>query len=110
VVELQAERPDLIEISTADVTEVARVALFSIDGTEYTIPETVPASMSLRVLDTARRQGMEVALSLALEELLGPDGYRALLTCDALTSEHMGAIMDAVQALTMGELESTSGN
>jgi hypothetical protein len=66
--------------------------------------------MALRVLDSARRNGMETAMSEALEELLGSEAYQALLHCKSLKADHLKQIMDVVQVHVMGELEGISGN
>jgi hypothetical protein len=100
----------LVEIVTTDAPEAELVPLFSIDGQVYSIPAEVSASMALRVLDEARRSGMEAAMSGALEELLGAEAYQALLHCTSLTTAHLEAIMDAVQGHVLGGLEGTTGN
>jgi hypothetical protein len=100
----------LVEIVTTDQPEVELIPLFSIDGEVYSIPAEVSASMALRVLDTARREGMEAAMSGALEELLGPDAYQALLHCKSLTTDHLEAIMAGVQGHVLGGLDGPLGN
>jgi hypothetical protein len=99
----------LIEIVT-DESPAEMMDLFSIDGRVYQIPASVSASMALRVLDNARREGMESAMSKALEELLGEEAYQALLECRSLKTEHLQQIMDVVQVHVMGDLELATGN
>lgn len=100
----------LVEIVTTDVPVAELVPLFSIDGRTYSIPGEVPASMALRMLDAMRRQGMEAAMSEALEELLGAEAYQALLQCRALTVDHLERIMAVVQTHVLGNLEGALGN
>lgn len=100
----------LVEIVTTDQPVAELVPLFSIDGQVYSIPGEVSASMALRMLDSARRQGMEAATSEALEELLGGEAYQALLQCRALTVDHLERIMAVVQTHVLGNLEGVLGN
>jgi hypothetical protein len=99
----------LIEIVTTDLPEIEQVPLFSIDGQVFSIPAEVDASMALRVLDAARRSGMEAAMSGALEELLGEESYQALLNCKGLTKENLEQIMALVQEISLGGLEAAKG-
>ena len=100
----------LVEIITTDEQDVDLIPLFSIDGRVYSIPGEVSASMALRLLDSARRHGMEAATSEALEELLGGEAYQALLQCRSLKVSHLEQIMEVVQAHVLGDLEGTLGN
>lgn len=110
---VKAEAPppaSLVEIVTTDEQDVELIPLFSIDGQVYSIPGKVSASMALRMLDSARRQGMEAATSEVLEELLGSESYQALLRCRSLTVNHLERIMAAVQVHVLGDLEGALGN
>lgn len=111
VVKAEARPPaSLVEIVTTDEQDVELIPLFSIDGQVYSIPGEVSASMALRMLDSARRQGMEAATSEVLEELLGSEAYQALLRCRSLTVDHLERIMAAVQVHVLGDLEGALGN
>jgi hypothetical protein len=103
------EPRSLIEIVTTDAAPVEMIPLFSIDGEVYSIPGEVGAGMALNVLDRARRDGMESAMSWALEAMLGTDSYRALLDCKTLTITQLEQIMEAVQLHVMGGTEVLPG-
>jgi hypothetical protein len=98
----------LVEIVTTDEAP-DMLDLFSIDGVTYQIPAEPSAGMALKVLDVARRDGMEAAMSQCLEELLGEESYQALLNCKSLKIEQLEAIMEGVQLLVLGKLEGALG-
>jgi hypothetical protein len=106
----QAE-PSIIElVSDPDAPEAERIPLFSIDGTTYSMPTEVDAAASLRVLDVQRRQGEQSALSYALEELVGSEGYQALLNFRGLKKGQLENIMELVQRHALGNLEEQAKN
>lgn len=103
--------PGIIElVSDPDAPEAERIPLFSIDGTTYSMPAEVDAATSLRVLDVQRRRGAESALSYALEELVGSEGYQALLNFRGLRKGQLEAIMELVQRHALGNLEEPAKN
>jgi hypothetical protein len=104
-------KPEPVVITTTDEEETEeRIPVFSIDGTEYTMPAHIPASTALRVLDMMRRMGQEAAVSWLLEEALGEEAYEALLNCKSLKPKQLQAVMAVVQDHFMGAIEESSGN
>ncbi|MGC5565343.1 hypothetical protein ACPYPG_21245 [Streptomyces sp. FR-108] len=82
-----------------------RVPIFYIDDDEYTIPKFISKSLSLNVLDRARDVGMEIAVTEAMEELLGEDGYKALLNCPSVSDEDWDAFQTIFRDLVFGKPE-----
>lgn len=86
-----------VVLSSDDEDQFAeREPLFSIDGTEYTIPVRVSPTHTLRYLDIWSQAGVGIALIYALKDSLGADGYRVLTEC-ALTQEHLDLIVSIVR-------------
>jgi hypothetical protein len=91
--------------STASAVTADQVALFSLDGRDYTVPAKPRAAIALRYLRNIKNHGTDHAAAAMLEELLGVDGFNALCDYDDLTAEQMKAIMVAAQKLAMGAVE-----
>lgn len=96
--------PVVIEVTGK---EHEKVHLFSIveDGEtkEYFIPKEAPYNLTLAALKVAANAGPLAAQIFAMEELLGEEGFNALLDCDELTEAQFDAIADHINKLTMGE-------
>ena len=78
----------VLELSSEDVVSDERIPLFSIDGTEYTMPAEVPGYVGLEATDLWATQGEAVATRWLMMELLGAGGV-----CGAadLQDDHEGA-------------------
>ncbi len=100
----------LVEIVTTDeVEEDEGIPVFSLDGTVFTMPTVVSASVSLQALHMARTEGQEAAMSWVMEEVLGTEAYDTLRTCKALTGPQLTAIMEAVEEHVLGQVEEATG-
>jgi hypothetical protein len=82
-----------------------RVPIFYIDDDEYTIPKFISKSFSLGVMDRAREVGMEIAVTEAMEELLGEDGYQALLKCPSISDDDWTQFQTIFRDLVFGKPE-----
>lgn len=94
----------LLVLTTSDEPE-KRVPIFSIDGTEYTIPESPSASIGLQVTHLWATQGYSVATDWLLNELLGSDGYKALREFRQLTREQYKQVEAICIKAALGEDE-----
>ena len=81
------------------------VELFEVDDVMYSVPRKPRANIALQYLDAVERLGPEAANLSLLRAMLGPDGYRALSTCESLTSEHLEWVLQTVHGLAMGTME-----
>jgi len=100
----------MIELTRASGnSEPEMVTLFSIDGEEYRVPAKPRVNVALKYLTNAREFGEQLAQMMLLEELLGPEGYKALSEYDELTSEQLNEVADLAAKLTLGGLESGNG-
>lgn len=101
-VPLQFTTPEQVE-------EIERAPLFSIDGVTYTIPTTVPPARALKVMRSYRLYGEQVALTEMLEEMIGTPAYLALMEWPHLTNDNLASLLDAVQKVVVGALETPKG-
>lgn len=95
----------MIEFKSASADEVELVDLFSIDGKVYQVPAKPRLNVALRYLDEMRRRGEIFAGMKLLEDLLGDEGFKALMEYDGLTSENLNAVLKVASELALGSLE-----
>lgn len=102
----------LVELVSEEIdgTELDAIPLFSIDGETYSMPATVSAATSLKALDIARRQGQAESISWVLEEVIGSEGYNALMNFKSLKPSQLQAIITVVTGHVMGSMEELTGN
>ena len=81
------------------------VDLFEIDGTIYQIPKTPKANIALKYLKNVREHGDDYAAGVMLEDLLGKDGYEALMNYDELDMQDLQAVIMAAQEVLLGAME-----
>lgn len=94
-----------VEMVTTGGAVADRVPIFSIDGVAYTIPAKPRPALALRFLHNRRTVGEDDATDILLEELLGPDGYKALREYDELTTEQLKSVFTIAQKVALGALE-----
>lgn len=79
--------------------------LFRLDGKEWEAVANPSASLMLRYLDRLRKWGPNPAISWLLEELVGTEGYEALLTSPKVTQKDFAAVSRAAVRIVMGDGE-----
>ena len=93
----------VLELSSADVVSDERIPLFTIDGTEYTMPAEVPGYVSLEVVELWATQGEAAGTRWLMIELLGDEGYDALRTCKTISKAQMRQVQEILVRHAMGE-------
>ena len=93
----------VIELSSGDVVSEERIPLFSIDGTQYTMPAEVAGYVSLQATDLWATEGEAAASRWLMLELLGEDGYLALRTCKTISKAQMRQVQEILVRHAMGE-------
>ena len=93
----------VLELSSADVVSEDRIPLFSIDGTEYTMPAEVPGYVSVEVIDLWATQGEAAGTRWLMRELLGEDGYDALRTCKTITKAQVRQVTKILVEHALGD-------
>lgn len=98
-----------LDAKPRDDGPVGRVDLFRLDGRTYTIPDRTRANVGLKYLWLEKEKGTGPAEQWLLEELLGEDGYKALMGYDELEPEDLERIMLVAQEVVLGSLEEGKG-
>lgn len=91
---------------------IEMVPLFSIDDVDHCIPKEPNALMALRFLEKVKSGASEdMAMGYLLEDLLGPESYRALLAFKGhMTPTQLGELFQAAQAAVVGLVEVPKGS
>jgi hypothetical protein len=96
----------MLQISTkkADAApETDREPLFALDGVEHTIPRKFLPTDMLQYLFILGSAGGDAAANWALLRALGDKSYWALIDAgEAITAEHLRAILDCVTGRMLG--------
>ena len=93
----------VIELSSDDVVSEERIPLFSIDGTQYTMPAEVAGYVSLQATDLWATEGEAAASRWLMLELLGEDGYLALRTCKTITKAQLRQVIEIMVKHALGD-------
>jgi hypothetical protein len=99
-------------ITTADHAddEIETIHVFSIDGVEYHMPAHPPANIGLRFTDIIGTEGGPAAQAWLFREMLGDDGYEALLECEDITDEQIEKIGEMVGDVALAAAKDKQGN
>jgi hypothetical protein len=113
-VEKTDEVPAFVEETVATAAPaspkvVEMMDLFELDGKTYQIPARPRVNLALKFLYKARTEGMEMAAAMLLVDLIGEEGFQALMDCDELEPDQLATIINAAQKVTMGGLEKALG-
>ena len=93
----------VLELSSEDVVSGERIPLFSIDGTEYTMPAEVPGYVGLEVVELWATEGEAAGTRWLMRELLGGEGYDALRTCRTITKAQMRQVTKILVQHALGD-------
>lgn len=105
----QKERFEPVRLTRTEPEPAELVTLFYLDDEEYKVPARFPVNVALKYLRMARTEGQEVASGWLLEQVLGEDGYTALMNWGGLELEHLEQISTIAHKLVVGELEGPKG-
>ena len=81
------------------------ITLFSIDGTDYSIPASIRPNQAMQIMKVFRKQGDTAGVDFMLEVLLGSEGYEALLAFDDLESDDLEKIIKIAFQMVVGATE-----
>ena len=108
----RTEEPDedeyddgILRIGEDDPEEPRYEVMFRLDGKEYEAVINPPTSLMLRYLDRLRKWGPNPAISWLIEEMVGAEGYEALLTSPKTSSQDFAAVSRAAIRAVMGDGE-----
>jgi hypothetical protein len=86
------------------------IDLFSIDGTTFSVQARPRPNIALKYMKELRdTKNAEVAQAGLLIDMIGEDGYEALVNCDGLTPDQFENIVQIVSDLAMGGMEKAQG-
>jgi hypothetical protein len=100
---------DMEEENAPQQPDEEKVLLFTLNGTEYFM-KPPHANLMLKVLWRARTDGMLVAVSEMLIQLMGEEAYRALMEYEDLTDTELRKVTDRVMHYSTGRMDSILGN
>lgn len=106
---IKIERKDVAEFNEREVLFTLPAEVEGDPDVEYTIPKKVAPGRSLWFLDQINNKGEMVGSLLVLKEMLGTEGYDALLNSPYVDNETLGAIAKACVDKIMGIVDDTSG-
>lgn len=99
----------MIEIKTTGQDPNAwrqdREPLFSIDGTEYTVPKIIPTAVGLKAMRKVAELGEIAGTQWLMVYLLGQPAWDALEGCLDLTRADLEAIQTIVRTKAFGDQE-----
>lgn len=83
--------------------------IFAIGDVQYYAPARPHARVELTYLYKIRHEGPDQANGYLIEEMVGHDGYVALMEYEALTREDLDRIFDLLQEAVRGAAAAMSG-
>ena len=99
------EDDGILRLGEDEAEKPRHEVLFRLDGKEYEAVANPSASLMLRYLDRLRKWGPNPAISWLLEEMVGAEGYEALLTSPKVTQKDFAAVTRAAVRIVMGDGE-----
>lgn len=99
------EDDGVLRIGEDEAEKPRHEVLFRLGGKEYEAVANPSASLMLRYLDRMRKWGPNPAISWLIEELVGAEGYEALLTSPKVTQKDFAAVSRAAVRIVMGDGE-----
>ena len=99
------EDDGILRLGEDEAEKPRHEVLFRLDGKEYEAVANPSASLMLRYLDRMRKWGPNPAISWLLEEMVGAEGYEALLTSPKVTQKDFAAVSRAAVRIVMGDGE-----
>jgi hypothetical protein len=83
--------------------EVPMLDLFTLDGKTYQIPDRVRPNVSMKFLWMIKTVGVGAAEHWLGQQLIGEEGYLALINCEYLTQEQSDEIFQEARSVVFGE-------
>lgn len=109
---VKADVPEVLHFSSERPVEEEQkfVPIFTVDDKEYELWTNPPASVGLRYLRMVREEGTESSAVWLLEQMIGEDGYEALMNLPDLKAGDLERIMKICKEYSMGDEEGGAGN
>lgn len=91
-----------VRLSRKEDKKIEQLDLFELDDVIYTIPAKVGYNFTVKAMEVAATAGDRTAQLWALQELIGPKAYNALLEFDDLEEEDFEKILEVVDKVALG--------
>jgi hypothetical protein len=104
---------NLVERSEDELAGVERVVIFRINGKPYTIPNETRPNVAMGYLYLTKTRGVAYAEGWLAEELLGAEGYEALINFKDLKQDQSNEIFKRARDIAFGRYDpkaQTPGN
>jgi hypothetical protein len=101
--------PEILHFSTEEGFEEEQKyeTLFTVNEKSYDLWINPPASVGLRYLKMVKEQNQEHAAVWLLEQMIGEDGYAALMSIPNLKASQLEQISKIVKDYAMGDEKKT---
>lgn len=98
------EAPEVLKLESTGVVEEEKfVPVFTIDDEEYLLWINPPATVGLRYLKEIKLRGPDAAAVWLLEQMIGEDGYDALMNFKELKPGNIDRVLEICKEYSMGE-------
>lgn len=104
--------PFRIDTSAPPLDDGPHVDLFYVDDKAYTMPERIPARLSIAALRIAATVGRDAAKWFCVENALSPEAIHELTEGEAskrVTREQVRALLDEIGSRYFGQIEEDTG-
>jgi len=106
-----ASEPEVLAFKSKAKAKEYRVALFTIDDEEYTVPKKPGFKVVMRYLNVARKTGNDLYAAQQLcEDMLGAEAWERFLDWDDLDDDTMGKVIEKCVSLATASVNETAGN
>ena len=82
-----------------------RIVVFHLNERDYSIPKSPRINLGLKFSLEMKKYGSAVAVAGLLEDMLGEEGFEALMSYDGLTAPDLETITEICSRAAMGKLE-----
>ncbi len=103
--DLDSVEPIRLTSKPAGDEDVEMIHVFSIDGTDYYMPTSVPFVHAVKSMDIAGSEGEAAAVRYQLKTMLGDEGYAALIGFEGIQEADFRAICDLANKIIMTSQE-----
>jgi hypothetical protein len=86
----------VLKLSSGDAVNEDRIPLFSIDGTEYTMPAEPLGYIGIEATHLWATESPAAATDWLMTEMLGEEGFTALRTCKTITRAQYNQVVKIV--------------
>lgn len=100
---------EVIRITPGANPAPTREPLFYLGDEEHTMLTNPPPSLTLAYMDMVKDRGVDAAVAMCCQRLLGEKSYRALLSSDDISDEQLGKIFEIVMDTVLGRVNRPDG-